>query len=171
MDTNEIEKKLKEKFSHISPSRMLFENTLNKYVTNIKEDRFISMKGSKFINYKLIIHNIVNKKVLIGLPVIVFAVVTIVFITKSQNGIDQVVNNNLPPNNQIENVSNNTNDLIVNKNIKEDLSSIDSILASFDNDVTSDSIIANNEYDNIKDIMAELENYNNIKKSNYEETI
>lgn len=172
MEEKDIENKIKEKLSHIKPTYALFENTLNKYVTEEDVYRNNKQKASKLSTYQLI-NNIMKKNILIGIPVTVIAIVAIILVTKSPNKATPLANNSLTPG-QNENIIPNNNAVDVGhsvQNQKEDNSSVNSILASFDNDAKSDALVAGEESNDMTTIMAELENYNNIKTNSYEESI
>jgi hypothetical protein len=166
MDTLEkkIEEKIRKNFSHIKPSRSLFEDTMNKFVTTRLIDRSNKEKASVLSFYKLINNFIMisKKNILIGIPVAVFVIIAILFTRNSKEDISQIAINSEPSIEEKEIMSN-------NNLLDEDLSSIDSIVASFKNDADSDAIIAINESDDVGTLLVELEDYNKIK--NYEDTL
>jgi hypothetical protein len=113
-----------------------------------------------------------KKNILIGVPVFVIAVVAIVLIAKSPDKGLPLANDNLTSGQKDNIIYNNLKELEDKvKNFKEDNSSIDAILASFDNDAESDALISEYESSDVIVIMDEIENYNNIKTNSYEKSI
>jgi hypothetical protein len=149
----------------------MFENTINKYVTSDNVYRNNTKRAFKLSPYQLI-NNIMKKNILIGVPVFVIAVVTMVLIAKSPDKGLPLANDNLTSGQKDNIIYNNLKELEDKvKNFKEDNSSIDAILASFDNDAESDALISEYESSDVIVIMDEIENYNNIKTNSYEKSI
>jgi len=169
MDTLEkdIEIKIKNRLSHIKPSRSLFESTINKSVTSEPASRYNKEKASVSSFYKLInnLIMITKKNLLFGVPVVVVAVIAIIFIAKSPDKVQPIAMNSTPVLQEQKTTSN--NNLIATK--KEDLSSVDSIIASFNQDAETDAVIAAAESDDTTLLKIELQKYNNIKT--YEDTL
>jgi hypothetical protein len=159
----ELEKKIMNHLSRIEPRHSLFEDTMNKFVTSRPVDRSNKEKASVLSFYQLINNFIMisKKNILIGIPVAVFVLVAIILTTKSGKELNQVAINQTPT---LQEEIVQTNNLV-----KEDLSSIDSIVASFKNDADVDAMIAASEFEDTDTLIVELQDYNKIKI--YEDTL
>ena len=166
MDTQEkkIEEKIKSYLLHIKPSQVLFEDTLKKAVTDGNVHRYSREKAPVLSFYQLI-NNYINmkKKLLIGVPVGLVALVVIFFATQSLDKAMLIAKNPIV-------VPQTNGNIMDNKIVKED-DSIDSIIASFNDEAEDDAKVALSESEETTSLMVELQDYNNIKIYTYEDTI
>jgi hypothetical protein len=166
MDTQEkkIEEKTKSYLLHIKPSKVLFEDTLKKAVTEGSAYRYSREKAPVLSFYQLI-NNYINmkKKLLIGVPVGLVALVVIFFATQSLDKAMPIAKNPI--------VVPQINGNILDKKIVKEDDSIDSIIASFNEEAEDDAKVALSESEETTSLMVELQDYNNIKTYTYEDTI
>lgn len=149
----EIEEKIKNRLSHIKPSRDLFESTMRS-VTQEEVNRSNKEEASRLSLYQLIKNILIKKNLLVGVPIVIVAIIAIIFLTKTPK-IETIANNVVPQENGT-----------TGPQMAEDTSSIDSIVASFNKEADAEAAIAGSGNEDIAPLTAELQDYNNIK--NYE---
>lgn len=162
-----VENKIKEHLKNIKPSSVLFSQTADRFVTNSKIDRYNKERTGWFSYYQLINNYIMKKGILVGLPVLVLLLVGVGFLNNNNENKNQLANN------QIEVLGEDVNleDHVYVASKEEDVSSIDSIMVSFNKDIELDLYIDKQEQADVSLLSAELENYNNLNINSYEETI
>jgi hypothetical protein len=166
MDTQEkkIEEKIKSYLLHIKPSQVLFEDTLKKAVTDGNVHRYSREKAPGLSFYQLINSYInMKKKLLIGVPVGLVALVVVFFSIQSIDQVMPIAKNSI--------VVPQINGNILDKKIVKEDDSIDSIIASFNDEAEDDAKVALSESEEATSLMVELQDYNNIKIYTYEDTI
>lgn len=155
MTDEELELKIKKVVSGIKPSPKFFEQTM-KIVTENKIHRYNNTKESVPSPYKLIKTFIMKKSLLIGVPFIALLIIA-VMVSKKQ-----------PSEMSFKKVEESR--LAVNDTQGEDLTSIDSIVASFNSEATAETTINTDESYEEQMLYSDLEDYNNLKTYTYEDT-
>lgn len=160
-DEKIIEENLKARLSHITPSRVSFEQVMVK-VTSINDNRSIILKGDTPSLYQSIYTIFVKKITLIGLPIVALALF-LVYINFSINPKMEEVT--LP-------IAQENNGLaVLPSDSQVDPNSVDGIIDAIISESDSDIVVAMNDTEDDSIVSEELANYNEITIYDYENSI
>lgn len=167
MTNEELELNIKERVSSIKAPRKQFESTI-KIVTDDTLHRYNHKKESIPSPYNLINNYFMKKNILIGVPLIALVLIAVIGFKKtpSEIGVNNVGDNRIAVSDKITN----ENKVTSLTYAKEDLSSIDTIVASFNSDATAETTINTNESVEEQSLLSDLADYNNLKTYTYDDT-
>lgn len=172
-EDQKIEAQLKQRLSRVVPSRISFEQAKNA-VTNEALHRSNSERGPVPSPYQSVVSFIMNKVILIGVPVAVVAVIAVMLVMKPT--VSTIENNKVAvvpavqqpaaPGNTAPAAPVAVNTAPTAGNV--DTSSIDSITAGFLADANADtSSVVNDNSDQVA-VNADLATYDTVKSTSYE---
>ncbi len=173
MDTqdHEIEAQLKERLARVVPSRASFDAMREQVVTKAAEHRSTYREASVPSPYQSLFSFIMNKTMLIGVPVAVIAVVAVILVMKPNN-VDTTKVAMIPPQQEQaaqrvdQNAQAPANPAPVAANV--DTSSIDSITSGFMADANADAASVTNDTSDQTAVNADLANYDTVKTNPYD---